>query len=93
MTVDLDRLLTLNIFGHETSEDDLIFLLEHTKIREQDGARQLRLIAVWIDGDKDARLNRFEHLLPYVNLDTISYETYAAISDWKHAIINCEQSR
>ncbi len=93
MVVDLDRLPTLNIFAHETSGDDLIFLLEHAKIREQDGACQLRPFAVWIDGDKDARLGRFEHLLPYVNLDTISYEMYAAISDWKHAIVNCEQSR
>ncbi len=93
MTVNLDRLLTLNMLGHETSEDDLIFILEHAKKPEQDGARQLRLVAVWIDVDKDARLNRFEHLLQYVNLDTISYEMYAAISDWKHAIGNCEQSR
>ncbi len=33
---------------------------------------QLRLVVLWIDGDKDARLGRFEHLLQYVGLDTIN---------------------
>ncbi len=50
-------------------------------------------MALWIDGDKEARLGRFEDLLQYVNSGAISYERYAEITDWEHAIINCEQSR
>ncbi len=93
MLIDIDRLLTLNIFGHETSEDDFILLLEHDKIREHNGEQQLRLVALWIDGDKDARLGRFEHLLQYVSLDTIPNDRLAFIFDWEHAIINCRESR
>ncbi len=93
MTIDIDKVLALNKFGHETSEEALKSLLVHEKIREKNGELQLRLVALWIDDDKDTRLNRFEHLMQYVKLDTISYERYAEITDWKHAIINCEQSR
>ncbi len=93
MTIDLDRLLTLNIIGRDTSEDDLILLLEHDKMRQQNGEQQIRLVAVWIDADKDARLGRFEHLLQYVSVDTIPKERFAFIFDWEHAIINCRESR
>ncbi len=80
MTIDVDRLLRLNTFGRETSEDDLILFLEHEKTREQSGEHQLRQIALWMDSDKDARLERFKHLLQHVKLDTISYERYAEIT-------------
>ncbi len=93
MTIDIDKVLSVNTFGLETSEEALKSLLAHEKIREKNGELQLRLVALWIDGDKDARLSRFEDLLQYVNLGAISYERYAAITDWKHSIINCEQSR
>ncbi len=93
MIIDIDKLLSLSAFGPETSEMGLILILEHEKLRKQSGERQLRLVAHWIDGDKDARLNRFEHLLQFVNLGTISYERYATFTVWNHAIINCEQSR
>ncbi len=93
MLNDIDRLLTLNIFGHETSEDDLILLLEHENIRRQNGEQQLRLVALWIDADKDVRLCRFEHLLQYVNLGTIPNERFGSVCDWEHAIIDCRQSR
>ncbi len=93
MTIDVDNVLSLNTFGQETSEEALKSLLAHEKIREKNGELQLRLVAIWIDGDKDARLGRFEDLLQYVKLGTISYERYAAITDWEHSIINCEQSR
>ncbi len=76
MTIDIDWLLTLNIIGRDTSEDDLI-----------------RLVAVWIDADKDARLGRLENLLQHVSLDTIPHERFALIFDWEHAIIDCRQSR
>ncbi len=93
MTIKRDRMLTLNIIGRDTSEDDLILLLEHEKMRRQNGEQQLRLVAVWIDADKDARLGRFEHLLQYVSLDTIPNERFVLIFDWEHAIIDCRQSR
>ncbi len=93
MTIDKDRLLTQNIIGRDISEDDLILLLEHEKMRKQNGEQQLRLVAVWIDADKDARLGRFEHLLQYVNLGTISNERFGSVCDWEHAIIDCRQSR
>ncbi len=93
MVIDIDRLLTSNTFGLETTEDDITFLLEHAKMREQSGEHQLRLVALWIDVDKDARLGRFEHLLQYVNLGSISYERYAEITEWDCAIFDCRQSR
>ncbi len=93
MLIDIDRLLTLNIFGHETSEDTFILLLEHDKICEQNGEQQLRLVALWIDAEKDVRLCRFEHLLQYVDLGTISNERFGSVCDWEHAIIDCRQSR
>ncbi len=92
MTIDIDRLLTQNIIGRDTSEGDLILLLEHEKMRRQNGEQQLRLVAVWIDADKDARLGRFENLLQHVSLDTIPHERFALIFDWEHAIIDCRQS-
>ncbi len=39
--------------------------------RKHSGEHQLRLVALWIDGDKDTRLGRFEHLLQYVSLGKI----------------------
>ncbi len=93
MTIDIDKLLTQNMFGRDTSEDDLILLLEHDKMRQQNGEQQLRLVAVWIDADKDVRLGRFEHLLQYVSLDTIPNDRFVLICDWEHAIIDCRQSR
>ncbi len=93
MLIDIDRLLRQNIMGRETSEDDLILLLEHEKMRRQNGEQQLRLVALWIDADKDERLGRFERLLQFVNLGTISNERFCSVCDWKHAIIDCRQSR
>ncbi len=90
---DIDRLLTLNIIGRDTSEDDLILLLEHEKMRRQNGEQQLRLVALWIDADKDARLGRFENLVQHVSLDTIPHERFVSICEWEHAIIDCRQSR
>ncbi len=93
MTIDIDKALSVNTFGLETSEDDLKSLLGHEKIQEKNGELQLRLVALWVDGDKDARLGRFEDLLQYVKLDTISYEKYAEITNWENAIIDCRQTR
>ncbi len=93
MTIDIDKVLSLNTFGHETSEEALKRLLGHEKIKEKNGELQLRLVALWVDGDKDARLGRFEDLLQYVKLDTISYEKYAEITNWENAIIDCRQTR
>ncbi len=62
-------------------------------MRRQNGEQQLRLVAVWIDADKDGRLDRFEHLLQYVSLDTIPPERFALIFNWEHAIIDCRQGR
>ncbi len=93
MTIDIDRLLTLNVIGRDTSEDDLILFLEHEKMRRQNGELQLRLVAAWIDADKGARLGRFEDLLQYISLGTIPKERFAFIFDWEHAIVDCRQSR
>ncbi len=93
MTIDIDKVLSVNTFGLETSEDDLKSLLGHEKIKEKNGELQLRLVALWVDGDKDARLGRFEDLLQYVKVDTISYEKYAEITNWENAIIDCRQTR
>ncbi len=93
MTIDIDRLLTQNSIGRDTSEDDLILLLEHEKMRRQNGEQQLRLVAVWIDADIDARLGRLENLLHYISLDTIPCERFVSICEWEHAIIDCRQSR
>ncbi len=62
-------------------------------MREQNGEQQLRIVALWIDGDKDARLGRFEDLLQFVNLGTIPSERFGSICDWEHAIIDCRESR
>ncbi len=93
MTIDIDRLLMQNIIGRDTSEDDLILLLKHAMMRKQNGEQQLRLVAVWIDADKDVRLGRFEHILQHVRLDTIPHERLVLIFDWEHAIIDCRESR
>ncbi len=93
MTIDIDKVLSLNTFGRETSEEALKSLLGHANMREQNGEQQLRLVALWIDGDRDTRINRFEHLMQYVKLDTISYEKYAEITNWENAIIDCRQTR
>ncbi len=93
MIIDIDKLLSLDIYGNETSETDLVLLLEHEKMRRQNGEHQLRVLALWIDGDRDARIGRFEHLLQYVNVGTISYERYAAITDWECSIVDCRESR
>ncbi len=93
MTIDIDKVLSLNTFGRETSEEVLKSLLVHEKIQEQNGELQLRLVALWVDGDKDARLGRFEDLQHYVKFGTISYEKYAGITTWENAIIDCRQTR
>ncbi len=90
---DIDNELPLNIFGPGTSEADLIFLLENEKIRHQSGEHQLRLVALWIDVDKDARLGSFERLLQYVNLGAIPKERFATVINWNYAIFTCEESR
>ncbi len=93
MTIDIDKVLSSNTFGQETSEKALKSLLGHEKIKEKNGELQLRLVALWIDGDKDARLGLFEHLLQFVSLDTIPDDRFRSICDWEHAIIDCRQSR
>ncbi len=93
MTINIDRLLTQNIIGRDTSEDDLILLLEHENIRRQNSEQQLRLVAVGIDAYKDVRLGRFEHILQYVSLHTIPHERLAFIFAWEHAIIDCWDSK
>ncbi len=90
---DIDNHIPLNMFGPGTSENDLTNLLEHEAMREQSGELQLRLVALWIDRDKDARIGSFERLLQYVNLGTITNERYARIVNWNNAIFSCDQSR
>ncbi len=68
---DIGSEIPFKHFGPDTSEVNLRCLLRHEKTREQSGTHQLRLVALWIDGDKDTRLGRFEHLLQYVSLGTI----------------------
>ncbi len=76
---DIANQLPFSDFGPDTSEVNLKCLLEDEKMREQSGVKmprqngeyQLRLVALWIDGDKDTRLGRFEHLLQYVSFGTI----------------------
>ncbi len=72
---DIDTNVLSNILGPDTSEDNLKCLLEREKTREQCGEHQLRLLALWIDADKDARLGSFDRLLQYVNFGTISMGT------------------
>ncbi len=90
---DIDNELPLNILGPDTSEDDLQSLLENENMREQSGEHKLRLVALWIDGDKDAHLGSIKQLLQYVNLGAIPKERFATVMNWNHAIFKCEQSR
>ncbi len=90
---DIDNYILLNMLGPDTSENDLTKLLEHDTMREQSGELQLRLVALWIDRDKDARIGSFERLLQYVNLGTITNEMYPRIVNWSNAIFSCDQSR
>ncbi len=90
---DIDSELLLKIFGPDTSEADLILLLENEKICQQSGEHQLRLVALWIDGDKNARLGSIKRLLQYVNLGAIPKERFATVMNWNHAIFKRQQSR
>ncbi len=90
---DIDTNVLSNILGPDTSEDDLKCLLEHEKMREQCGEHQLRVLALWIDADKDARLGSFERLLQYVNFGTISCERLESLIKWNNAIFTCENRR
>ncbi len=90
---DIDTNVLSNILGPDTSEDDLKCLLEQEKIREQCGEHQLRLLAFWIDADKDARLGSFERLLQYVNLGAMSCERFESIMNRNNAIFTCEHRR
>ncbi len=90
---DINKNVLSNILGPDTSEDDLKCLLEHEKIREQCGERQLRLLALWIDADTATRLRSLERLLEYVNLETMSCERLESIMNRNSAIFTCEPSR
>ncbi len=89
----MEKVLSVNILGLETSDYGLKSPLGHEKIKENNGELQLHLLALWVDSDKDARLDRFENLLHYAKLGTISYEKYAEITNWENAIIDCRQTR
>ncbi len=82
---DMDNHFSLNSFGSDISEDVVKSLLEHERMREQSGETKLRLVALWIDVDKDAPLGSFERLLQYVNLGAISSERFASIISWNHS--------
>ncbi len=92
---DIDNHFPLNSFGSDIPKDDVKSLLEHERMREQSGETKFRLVALWIDADKDARLGSFERLLKckHVNLGQKSSERFASIISWNHAIFTCEQSQ
>ncbi len=90
---DIGTNVLSNILGPDTWEDDLKCLLEHEKIRAQCGEHQLRLLALWIDADKDARLGSFERRLQYINFGTISCERFESLINWNNAIFTCEYRR
>ncbi len=92
MSVDIDRTLSMQVIWDNLPEEQLKYLLERPEVKTRDGVLRLRLLCCWVDGGKAndqlrERLDRFNQLLEFVDLASVSKDSLVDILSSNYAVV------
>ncbi len=92
MSVDIDRTLSMQVIWDNLPEEQLVRLLQNPQLETRDGELSLRLLCCWVDGGRAndqlrERLERFDQLLKFVNLASITKDSLFDIIASNYAVV------